>query len=143
TAERREVKARSCTVAPCQRDAGAAERPDQHADDRPGRVAVLAQDVADARAVPCTERAERIGGGLLARMRHDQPGVVVDPRAGIERADEVVDLLSRRPARFRAETEPLVEPADARDEGPAQEERERDRAVPEVFARQRRGVTRP
>ena len=61
-----------------------------------------------------------------------QRGVVRDPGPGSDRADEVVDLLARRPRLAGAEPEALVERADLLDDRSAEEDRVRDRAVPEV-----------
>ena len=87
--ERGEVKARSRCVHCHERNEDAADRADEHARDaRPGSV--LAQEVADARAVAEADRASfsrttcrttRTGRTRFARRSH--------------RADEVVDLLAR------------------------------------------------
>ena len=69
-------------------------------------------------------------------VRDDERGVVLDPRSRVHGAHEVVDLLAGVPRRARAEAELLVEGAHARDQLPTQEDGERDRAVPEVLARQ-------
>ena len=55
---------------------------------------MLAQDVADARAVPGPERTERRRRDAFVRMRYDERGVVLDSRTGAQRANEVVDLLA-------------------------------------------------
>ena len=59
------------------------------------------------------------------------------------RADEVVDLLARGPGGPGPEAELFVERADGREQLPAQEDRERDRAVPEVLHGERRRVGLP
>lgn len=108
----------------------------QHARNGTAPVAMLAEDVTDARAVT---RADRREVDFLACMVDDERRVVIDPRAGVERADQVVDFL---PGRHR-KPQPLVERADAHDDAPAQEDRERDRAVPEVVARELSRPGRP
>src|SRR5207244_278265 len=79
----------------------------------------------------------RAGGGEVASCTKvvdgDERGVVLDPRPEVERADEVVRVLSRCPRRPCAETERLVEGADAADEVGAQERRRRVAAVPHVL----------
>ena len=114
----------------------AAGRTHQHARNRTAPVAMLAEDVADARSVT---RADRREVDFLACMVDDERRVVLDPRSRVERADQVVDLL---PGRHR-QPQPLVERAYALDDAPAQEDRERDRAVPEVVARQGSRICRP
>jgi glycosyltransferase involved in cell wall biosynthesis len=115
---------------------GAAGGTQQHPRDDVLRVAVLAEDVADARAVA---RADSGEVEILAGMLDDERWVVVDPGAGAERADQVIDLLAGR----GREPEPLVEGPDALDDRPPEEDRERDRAIPEVVARQGHGRSRP
>ena len=114
----------------------AGRRTKQHPRDGGRRIAVLAQEVADARAVTSAD-----GGGIvcLAGMLDDERRVVLDARAAVERADQIVDLLARR----RRQAEPLVERTDALDELAPEEEGERDRAVPKVVARQCRRLRRP
>jgi glycosyltransferase involved in cell wall biosynthesis len=108
-------------------------RANEHARDGARPVPVLAQEVADAFAVACRDV------GLLAWMLDDEGRVVLDPRARVERADQVVDLLARR----RRQAQMLVEGADALDELASQEDRERDRAVPEILAGESRRLGRP
>ena len=60
---------------------------------------MLAQDVADARAVPAAERGSADGDTRLSWVGHDEGGVVLDSRARVERAQEVVDLLAGGPRR--------------------------------------------
>ena len=76
-------------------------------------------------------------------MSHADVGVVLDPCPGSERADQVVDLLARGPRRLGAEAELLVESPNPGDERGAQEDRERDRPVPEILPGQERRVARP
>ena len=60
-----------------------------------------------------------------------------------DRADEEVDLLARSPRLRGAQAEPLVEDAHSVDDASAKEDRERDRAVPEVVVGQSRRVVLP
>src|SRR5919197_5831718 len=112
-------------------DDDAGGRTHEHPRDDTWRIAVLAEDVPEARAVASPEGREV---HVLRGMSDDEGGVVVDARAQVERADQVVDLLARR----SRQAERLVERTDALDHRAAQEDRERDRAVPQVLARQRR-----
>ena len=77
-----------------QRDQRAAERADQHSADSAARVAVLAQDVADARALarPCA--TQRGGRKRFLVVQYHQIGVVLDLQAGVDGAHQVVGLLS-------------------------------------------------
>src|SRR6266576_541391 len=61
----------------------------------------------------------------------------------VDRAHEVLDLLPGRPRLVRAETQLLVEWADALEHGRAEEDGERDRAVPEVVPRETGGHAFP
>jgi glycosyltransferase involved in cell wall biosynthesis len=118
----------------------AAGRARQHRRHRAGRVPMLAEQVADAGAVACADDAS---GTHLGPVRDDELRVVPDPRARIDGADEVVDLLAGRPRRAGAQAELLVEWTEALDQRPAQEERVGDRAVPEVVPRELRRVLLP
>jgi hypothetical protein len=89
---------------------------------------MLAQDPAEARALA---RAEGVGVGLVVVL-DDERRVVLDAGAAVERPDQVVDLLARRGRQAKA----LVEEADPFDDRAPEEDREGDRAVPEVLARQ-------
>src|SRR5438105_5650122 len=123
-AQRCEVKARTPRV---EDEPGG--RTHQHApDDRRG-IPVLAEDVADARTVTRTDRGEI---DVLGRVLDDERGVVLDARACLECADQIVDLLAGR----RRQPEPLVEGADSLDYLPAEEDRERDGAIPEIVGRE-------
>ena len=104
---------------------------------------MLPEDVADARAVPAAERAPRGRRDSFVRVSHHDVGVVLDPCPGSQRTDQEVDLLARGPLRLGAESELLVESAHPGYEGRAQEDRERDRPVPEILPRQHRGGPRP
>src|SRR5262249_4782836 len=130
-AERREMKARAPRV-----EEHAAGRAHQHGRNDGWRVAVLAQDAADARPVARTDRREVV---LLAWMLNDEGRVVLDARAAVERADQVVDLFARR----RRQPEPFVERSHMLDDFAAQEDREGDRAVPEVVAGEHGCSARP
>ena len=72
------MKARSRGVAPQQRDHCAPQRTREHPGDRRQTVAVLTQDVADARAVACADRLETRGRELLLSVQHDERRVVLD-----------------------------------------------------------------
>ncbi len=73
----------------------------------------------------------------------DESRLVPDPGTKPDSADQVVDLLAGRPRLRRAEPEPLVEGADLGDQLPPQEDRERDRAIPEVVVGERDGISPP
>ncbi len=137
-AERRGVERRPREVSVGERGADAPERAEQHAGGRARPVPVAAENPADAGAVPEPDRPQLIGRVALHRVRDDERRVVLDPRARAQRADHVLDLLARRPERPRAEPEPLVEGSDALDELAAEEDGERDHAVPEVARRRER-----
>jgi glycosyltransferase involved in cell wall biosynthesis len=104
---------------------------------------VLTQDVADARTVACCDGLQCSGRKDFVLVYHHQRGVVLDPRARVQRPHEVLGLLPGRPRAGRAEAELFVETADTLDERRAQEDRERDGAVPEVRSRKRCSVERP
>jgi hypothetical protein len=137
------VEASKRTVVLEERQHSTRRRPHEHPRKPAPRVVVLAEDVADARAVPGTDRPQRGRRERWASVDDDEVGVVLDPLAEIERPDEVVDLLAGRPRSSRAQPELLVEVVDGPDDGRPEEDRERDRAVPQVPARQGDGVSRP
>jgi glycosyltransferase involved in cell wall biosynthesis len=114
----------------------AARGPYEHLRDGAPWVAVLAQDVAEACTVACADGGQV---GVFAWMLDDESRVVFDLGAGVECADQVIRLLARRGGK----AERLVELPDLLDHGAAQEDRERDRPVPEVFASEHGGARRP
>ncbi len=130
------MEAGAIAVESRERDDGSACGADEHARDSPRRVTVLAKDVADARAVTGADCCEI---DSLARMVDHEIRVVVDPRAGVERANEVVGLFPGR----RRKAEPLVERPDPLDDSAPQKDGERDRPVPDVLARESRGLAVP
>ena len=138
------MEARAGRVASCERERRTSERADEHPRDRR-----QADSGACAGCSRCSLRlvhraiCRADGESALSSVQHDERRVVLDARSGVERAHEVVDLLARGPRPARAETERLVERADPIDELSAQEDRERDRAVPQIVARQDRGIARP
>lgn len=97
---------------------------------------MFAEDVTDARAVtrPHRRQIDRLLG-----MHDDDRRVVLDVRSHIDCANQIVDLLTGRPG--QAQT--LVESADPLEDVSPQEDRERDRAVPEVVACEPRRVALP
>ena len=126
--------------APEERDEHASERADEHSRDRSRRILVLAEEVADARAV-----ARPDARVVLANVvPDDERRVVLDPRTAAHRADEVVDLLARAPrlgqsrARVARRTRRLARRA--RGAGRSSNE---IRAVPQVVGREGRGVRLP
>ena len=132
--QRRQLVAR--TPSPSSRASATSAPPTGRTSMRPtvrGRVAVLAQEVPDARAVAEPDRARRPRGRRAARRGS---GRTRSARPLSNRADEVVDLLARMPtaspSRARAARR---RHRPARRRVPAEEDRERDRAVPEVVAR--------
>jgi glycosyltransferase involved in cell wall biosynthesis len=104
---------------------------------------VLAQDVADARAVAGTDSLQRGTGELFVWMDDRERRVVFDACARVDRTHEIVCLLSGRPGLVRPEAELLVERTYASDGLRAQEDRERDRAVPEVHTGEESAVAGP
>ena len=131
--ERRQVKPGASTVEHRDRTKSAADGPTEHRAERPDadRV-VLAQDEADAGAVARRPRADPRSAKVLfsdARPRRtDRTRCALRHRG---RANEVVDLLAGMTRPSRAEAELLVERTDLFDDRPAQEDGERDRAVPD------------
>src|SRR4051812_14714508 len=111
-------------------------RAHEHAGDDSRSIAVLPQQVTDALAVAC---ADGCGVNVFPWMLDDDPRVVCNPRSAIECPDQVVDLLPRR----RRQAQPLVECADPLDDLALQEDRERDRAVPQILPGEHRGALRP
>ena len=84
-----ELRARAVVPQHCEQ--GAAGGPQHHPGNAPARVTVLAEDVADAGAVACAE----VGQGAYGRpMRNHDRRVVLDLRARVDSANEVVDLLA-------------------------------------------------
>ena len=65
-------------------------RPNEHAREHPWRVAMLAQEIADARTVAAPD--ERVVGDDV--VKDDEVRFVLDPRTRSNRADEVVGLLA-------------------------------------------------
>ncbi len=104
---------------------------------------MLAQDVADARALAHTHDPESGRRKGLVFVEYDELRVVLDARAGVDRANEIVGLFSRGPGPAGTEPELFVEPPYGPDHRRAQEDRERDRPVPQVLARQLGGISRP
>lgn len=121
----------------------ASGRPYEHSSDDFGRVMVLAQDVAEAAAVAEAHGAQAGRRERLLVVLDNEGWVVLDPSAAVQRADEVVDLLAGAPPCRRPEAQLLVEAADLLHDGAAQEDRERDRTVPEVDAGEPRGLALP
>src|SRR6266581_1912815 len=76
--QRGKVEARLRAVAPCECEKCAADRADEHRSNETLRVPMLAQDVADARAVTIRERAKRLRRDALVRVRYDDGQVVFD-----------------------------------------------------------------
>lgn len=130
------MERRALAIAAEQRERRPGDRARQHASDRASRVLVLAEEVADALTVARAELDER---SLRRRVMHDELGVVLDADAAVDGTDQVVDLLARRMGKAKT----LVERPDAANNVAAQEDRERDRAVPDVVARQSGSVRRP
>jgi hypothetical protein len=94
------VEASAGAIALGEGEKGAAGRSDKHPRDRGRWVAVLAEDVADAPAVPGSNRSHDIGARRPILVDDGQLGVVLDPGARTHGANEVVDLLARRPMRW-------------------------------------------
>ena len=90
-AERRRVEARAAAVAACRRKHRSTNGPDQHPRDDGRRIPVFAQQISDAAPVTGAEPGKR---SLRRVVVHDERWVVHDSRAGVDRAGEVVDLLS-------------------------------------------------
>src|SRR5207253_11210964 len=99
------------------------------------RIVVVAQDATERRALA---GAESIRVRLVV-VHDDERRVVLDAGAPVERADEVVDLLTGG----RRQSERFVERADLCDDGAANEDGEGDRPVPEVLACQDGCTGRP
>ena len=99
---------------------GGEERAQEQPQDRPRRVAIRREHVAERAALPAPERDELVALGPLRGMGDHDRGVVLEPRAAAQRADEVVDLLPRAERRPCAEPEPLVERAGSLDDAAAQ-----------------------
>src|SRR6058998_714229 len=102
-------------VATDEREQRSAGGTSEHARDRPEWVPVVAKDVADAGAVARADRWQCVPRRRLVLVHDDEARVVLDSRAALDRAHEVVDLLARRPRSAGAEPELLVECADAGD----------------------------
>src|SRR5262245_42296852 len=100
---------------------------------------MLAEQVADTGPVAGADQ-RRIGADVVL---DDERRRVFDPGTGTDRTNEVVDLLAGRPWRPGAQSELLVERADGVDDLAAKEDREGDRAVPEVVLREDRAVRLP
>ena len=79
----------------------------------------------------------------LARVRHVSAGSYSMRAPDRSARSDVLDLLAGRPERSRPEPEPLVEGADPFDERPPQEDRERDRAIPQIVRRRARPRSAP
>ena len=105
----------------------AARRAREHPGDRAPRVPVLAQDVAEAGPVACADGRDV---DRLARVLDHECRVVLDARSCIERANQIVRLLTGA----GRQAECLVERAHALDNAATEEDGERDRTVPEVVA---------
>ena len=79
---------------PRQRQHCAAQRAQRTCGHRAEGIAVLAQDVADARTFTCADRAQRGRRQHLLVVHDDERRVVLDARARVECAHEVFDLFS-------------------------------------------------
>lgn len=137
------MEARAGDVSTPESQRRSANRPHRHAREGRQRVAVLAQEVAQACAVPVAERDQPLRRVGLQLVGDREGRVVLDPRTPAHRTQHVVDLLARRPGSSCAEPERFVEAANLFDHLPAKEDGERDRPVPEVVRRQHRGINGP
>ena len=134
-AERRELKARSAVVQCNQRNENATDRANEHSRDDTARVAMLAEEVADARTVAVPDprgrsRARRAERRESGRTRSARRCALRGSGSRSPRPSSTVPTSRVRGARRnRPRARRLA----------AKEDRERDRTIPEVVVRQRRG----
>jgi hypothetical protein len=93
SAQRRQVEPRTGRITAGKREQRAADRTREHLRDDARRVPVLAKDVSQARALAPADVDERRRGQRFLLVHDDQLGVVLDARAQVDGADEVLRLL--------------------------------------------------